>query len=89
MKKAILGAAVVGALMAFSSCANKERCYEITVSAENPLTGEPISVSEYVRTTKNDIKDAEEQTKAQLAALGIKDDLITIDSKSVPDSNCD
>ena len=80
---------MVGALMAFSSCANKERCYEITVSAENPLTGEPISVSEYVRTTKNDIKDAEEQTKAQLTALGIKDDLITIDSTSVPDSNCD
>lgn len=88
MKNFFLGVAFVCAALAFSSCNNKEMCYEITVSADNPFTGKPISNTEYVRTTKNDIKDAEEKMKAQLTALGIKDDLITIKSKSVPDSNC-
>lgn len=89
MKKSLLGVAAVCATMALASCADKEMCYEITASAENPLTGKPFAITVYDHTTKNDLKEAEERAKAQLTALGIKDDLITIKSKSVPDSNCD
>lgn len=87
MKKIFLGVAFVCAALAFTSCGDTEMCYEITT--KYTLLGKEISATSHVKTTKNDIKEAEERAKAALVAAGIDESIISVSSKSVPDSNCE
>lgn len=87
MKKLVFAAALACIGLAFSSCGDVQKCYEITVTYN--LLGQEISATSHVRCTKNELKDAEAEVKANLTAVGVSEDVITIKSKAVPDSNCE
>ncbi len=87
MKKLVFAVAMACVGLAFSSCGNVEKCYEITVTYT--LLGQEYSVTSYARCTKNELKDAEAEVKATLTAVGISEDIITVSSKAVPDTNCE
>ena len=51
--------------------------------------GHTSSATSYVRTTKDDLDEAIQQTKLSLAVGGVTEDMIKISSKQVADTNCD
>ena len=87
MKKLVFAVAMACVGLAFSSCGNVEKCYEITVTYT--LFGQEDSVTSYARCTKNELKNTKAEVKATLTAVGISEDIITVSSKAVPDTNCE
>lgn len=88
MKKAGIVLALLGGAMWLSSCeGNKEACYAITATVT--FMGHTSSATSYVRTTKDDLDEAIQQTKLSLAVGGVTEDMIKISSKQVADTNCD
>lgn len=86
MKKLFFGIALACVAMAFSSCADKEMCYKVTVTTK--ILGIENSTTSYHRATKNDIKEVEERLKAAAVAAGADESTIKISSVAVPDTNC-
>ena len=88
MKKAGIVLALLGCVLLPSSCeGNKEACYAITATVT--FMGHTSSATSYVRTTKDDLDEAIQQTKLSLAVGGVTEDMIKISSKQVADTNCD
>lgn len=87
MKKLVFAAVLACMGLAFSSCNDVQRCYKITATYK--LFGQEHPDVYYRNCTKNELKDEEEKIEDILAAGGISDDVITIKSQAVPDSNCE
>lgn len=88
MKKLVFAAVLACMGLAFSSCGDVQKCYEITATYKG-LLGEATTKPFYVTCTKNELKDEEARIKDILVAGGISEDVITLNSKAVPDSNCE
>lgn len=84
MKKLVFAAALACMGLAFSSCGDVQKCYEIKVTYT--LAGLEMSTTIHERCTKNELKDVEDRVKETLPALS---ENITIKSQAVPDSNCE
>lgn len=78
--------AIACAAMAFTSCADKEMCYKVTVTTK--ILGIENSSTSYHRATKNDIKEVEERLRAAAVAAGADKNTIKVSSVAVPDTNC-
>lgn len=87
MKKLFYGAALLCAVLSFSSCGNTEMCYKVTTTYE--LAGKEYSSSSYVWITKNQIKDKEAEAKEFLTAMGIDEDIIKVTSVPTLNSDCE
>lgn len=86
MKKTMIACALVLSAIAFSSCGDTNRCYEVTLKVNSAIS---LETTTYFWGTKNELDTYKDNLKAAQIKLGIDEKTITISSKPTTKSQSD